>query len=187
MFSYILPSGILIVSKNNKIVKSLPIEFRLEENQTLIAIPQKLDEQQMKEISVGLGFFALRSFSHSETEKIEMLMAAEQSITLMSGSTPMEVKLKDIIRFESSSGYTLISASDGAEYHCRKTLVEFGSELPASLFFMVRRGCLINRLHIKQVQTPGKDTNLLTDGTSFKVAFREAEAFKIWYYSISPD
>ncbi|MEI6488883.1 MAG: hypothetical protein WCP52_07970, partial [Bacteroidota bacterium] len=64
MFSYILPSGILIVSKNKKIVKSLPIEFRVEENQTLITIPEKLDEQEMKEISVGLGFFALRSFSH---------------------------------------------------------------------------------------------------------------------------
>jgi two-component system, LytTR family, response regulator len=83
----------------------------------------------------------------------------------------------DITRCEADSNYTNIYLANSEKHVVAKTLKEFESLLPSTLFFRIHKSHLINLNHLKKYTKGDGGTVTLLDNTEIDVSRRNKEAF----------
>lgn len=133
----------------------------------LIAAVEKLNESIHKE---------------DENLKLKAFMANIQGVTpelkkivLKTAESIHLVNVKDIIRCESSSNYTLFFFSDNTKLLVSKTLKEFDEMLSPYGFFRAHQSHLINLNFLDRYDKAEGGTLILKDKSSIPLAVRKRE------------
>jgi two-component system LytT family response regulator len=100
-----------------------------------------------------------------------------QKIALPSKEGFVFVAMEDIIRFESSSGYTYVFTRKGEKYISAKNIKEFEDLLSESIFFRIHNSHIINLDAVKKYHRGRGGYVEMTDGSMIEVAIRRREEF----------
>ena len=87
------------------------------------------------------------------------------------------VKVKDIIRCEADSNYTVLYLLGKQKHVISKTLKDFESQLSNKSFFRIHKSHLINVSHLKKYTKGDGGTVTMIDNTELDVSRRNKEAF----------
>ena len=94
-------------------------------------------------------------------------MPASQSITILRGS--VKLLTADIVRLEGERNYTRFVLRGGRYILTSKNLSYYTELLPET-FVRIRKGCLVNRLHVRKFAW---NEVVLLDGTKLPIARRK--------------
>lgn len=109
-----------------------------------------------------------------------------QKLTLPHAKGYKIVNLKDIIRLEADSNYTLIYLIGGEKFIVSKTLKEFDDILDDNIFFRAHKSHIINMEHLKEYIQEGGYAKM-ADGSVIDISRRRAAEFsqKVSEFTIS--
>lgn len=108
-------------------------------------------------------------------ENIENISTEVKKIVLKTSESIHIVKVKDIIRCESSSNYTQFFFHDGKKLLVSKTLKEYDELLSDYGFFRVHQSHLVNTQYIKSFEKGEGGFLVMTDESKIPVSFRKKE------------
>ena len=115
----------------------------------------------------------LNNFFHNFQKKND----SHQKIALPSKEGFVFVAMSDIIRFESSSGYTYVFTRNGEKYISAKNIKEFEDLLSESIFFRIHNSHIINLNAVKKYHRGRGGYVEMIDGSMIEVAIRRREEF----------
>ena len=110
---------------------------------------------------------------------IEKLMSLQKTINFNTVDGKIELRLKDILYFESSGNYLLLHHNGGAPYKIRSTVSEITVKTANYDFCRIHHAYTINLGNIKK--TEGNKKVTLKDGTTLPISARKASDFKKAY------
>ena len=87
------------------------------------------------------------------------------------------VSMEDIIRFESSGGYTFVYTRSGEKFMSAKNIKEYEDMLPENLFFRIHNSYIINLHAVKKYHRGRGGYVEMVDGSMIEVAIRRREDF----------
>jgi two-component system LytT family response regulator len=91
------------------------------------------------------------------------------------------LQLKDIIRLQSDSNYTMLYLLDGTKITVAKTLKDYDAMLCDKGFLRVHRSHLVNVTHIKSYIKEERGSILMSDNTKIEVSRRKKSKFLAKY------
>ncbi|MBS1597637.1 MAG: response regulator transcription factor [Bacteroidetes bacterium] len=100
-----------------------------------------------------------------------------QKIALPSKEGFVFISMEDIVRFESSSGYTFIHTKNGEKFISAKNIKEYEDILPDSVFFRIHNSHIINLHAVKKYHRGRGGYVEMIDGSMIEVAIRRREEF----------
>ena len=100
-----------------------------------------------------------------------------QKITLPTGNAFEIVSLKDIIRCEADTSYTLFYLSDKRKLMVSAGLKHYEDLLPESDFIRVHHHHLINMHHVQRFLKVDGGYAVMSDGTQIEISRRKKDAF----------
>jgi two-component system, LytTR family, response regulator len=103
--------------------------------------------------------------------------AAMQKLALPSKEGLVFITVSDILRLESSKGYTYFHLRNGQKLLTSKNMKEYEDLLPADMFFRVHHTHLVNLNCIKKYHRGRGGYLEMEDGTAVELATRRKEAF----------
>jgi len=109
-------------------------------------------------------------------ENIETISSEVKKIVLKTSESIHIVKVKDIVRCESSSNYTQFFFNDGKKILVSKTLKEFDELLSGYGFFRVHQSHLVNTQYIQSFEKGEGGFLVMTDNSKIPVSFRKKES-----------
>jgi two-component system, LytTR family, response regulator len=109
-------------------------------------------------------------------ENIETISTEVKKIVLKTAESIHIVKVKDIIRCESSSNYTSFFFRDGKKLLVSKTLKEFDEMLSDYGFFRVHQSHLVNTQYITSFEKSDGGFLAMSDDSKIPVSYRKKES-----------
>jgi len=91
------------------------------------------------------------------------------------------LQLKQIIRLQSDSNYTVLHLLDGAKITVAKTLKDYDIQLSEKGFLRVHRSHLVNVTHIQSYLKEEGGTILMSDDSKVEVSRRKKSKFLAKY------
>ncbi|MFT3908373.1 MAG: LytTR family DNA-binding domain-containing protein [Ferruginibacter sp.] len=110
-------------------------------------------------------------------EQIKKQDDAEQKIQLSSASEQYPVKYNDILYCIADGSYTFVHMVNDKKFHASKNLKQFTAELPASIFFRIHNGHLVNLNHVSKIIKGVGGSVIMSDGKELEIAVRRKEEF----------
>lgn len=120
--------------------------------------------------SLGLSHL-LKALQEPKQKNIfdRIALSASDGITLL--------KVKDIVRIESSSGYSTFYSNEGEKIMVARSIGEFEELLPADLFYRVHVSHLVNIQQVKKYLREDGGFLLMENGHQVPIARRRKEEF----------
>jgi len=87
------------------------------------------------------------------------------------------VKCNEIICCVADGSYTNVYMTGGRKFYSSRNLKQFVAELPASIFYRVHNGHLVNMNHIEKIIKGHGGSVVMTDGRELEIAVRRKEDF----------
>lgn len=87
------------------------------------------------------------------------------------------VKCNEIICCVADGSYTNVYMTGGRKFYSSRNLKQFVAELPASIFYRVHNGHLVNMNHIEKIVKGHGGSVVMTDGKELEIAVRRKEDF----------
>jgi two-component system LytT family response regulator len=110
-------------------------------------------------------------------DNIGTLQLGQQKIGLPTVNGLTFVFLKDILRFEANGSYTTIFLSNGEPIVTTRSIKEYESLLPVTIFYRVHNSHIINLNKVQKYQKGRGGYILMEDDSSIEVAQRRKEDF----------
>lgn len=100
-----------------------------------------------------------------------------ENIALSTSEGIIFLKLKDIIRLESSGNYTIFYTGDKEKVMVSRTLGEFLDILPEDTFFRTHQSHVVNLYQVKKMLREDGGYALMSDGAKVSISRRRKEDF----------
>jgi len=110
-------------------------------------------------------------------DQIKKQDASDQRIQLSSATEQYMVRYNDILYCIADGSYTFVCMTNGKKFHASKNLKQFAAELPASVFFRIHNGHLINMNHVSKIVKGGGGSVVMSDGKELEIAVRRKDEF----------
>lgn len=110
---------------------------------------------------------------------IDKLMSVHKTVFFDTTDGRIEIRLMEIIYFESDGNYLTIHHTGGTEYRVRGTLTEISGQMKDEDFCRIHRAFLINLNNVKRIK--GSKSVTMSDGTLLPISASHAKDFKNAY------
>jgi len=87
------------------------------------------------------------------------------------------VKCSEIICCVADGSYTYVYMTDGRKFYSSRNLKQFVEELPASIFYRIHNGHLVNMNHVEKIIKGHGGSVVMSDGKELEIAVRRKEDF----------
>ncbi|MFT3908375.1 MAG: LytTR family DNA-binding domain-containing protein [Ferruginibacter sp.] len=101
----------------------------------------------------------------------------EEKVQLTSANEQLIVKYNDIIYCIADGSYTFVQIAGGKRFHVSRNLKQLTATFPASIFFRIHNGHLINMNHVSRVIKGQSASVVMSDGKEFEIAVRRKDEF----------
>jgi two-component system LytT family response regulator len=108
---------------------------------------------------------------------IATLQQSQQKIAVPTMSGLSFVFLKDILRLESKGSYTTIILADRRQLVTARSIKEYETLLPGSIFYRVHNSHIVNLNRVQEYQKGRGGFVVMEDNSSIEVAIRRREEF----------
>jgi len=111
------------------------------------------------------------------SDNIDSLQFTKQKMAVPTITGLSFVLLKDVIRFEAKGNYTVVYLNKGEQIVTTRSIKEYETFLPDSIFYRVHNSHIINLNKVQKYQKGRGGYLFMEDGSSIEVAFRRREDF----------
>jgi two-component system LytT family response regulator len=87
------------------------------------------------------------------------------------------VKCSEILCCVADGSYTNVYITGGRKFYSSRNLKQFVAELPASIFYRIHNGHLVNMNHIQKIIKGHGGSVVMSDGRALEIAVRRKEDF----------
>lgn len=110
-------------------------------------------------------------------ENISALKTAQQKMAVPTMTGLSFIYLSEVLHLEAKNNYTVIYLSNGQRVMSTRTIKEYESLLPDTIFYRVHNSHIINLDKVQNYHKGRGGSLILEDGSAIEVAFRRREGF----------
>lgn len=107
---------------------------------------------------------------------VEKYISSGKTVVIDTVDGSIELRLDDILYFESSKNYTVAHVAGNKDYRFRSTLSQLEERLKADGFCRIHQAFVVNLSNIKRIR--GRSKVLMKNGTELPVSVRRSSDFK---------